>query len=501
MEAKSAAMPEISRHTLSKEAKQENRGAGVAWSWGWKGAASWGPAGLSALGFLGTKAGLLALGLSGTAVAVGVGVAGLNVLGPHGSGGGLQSIFALRAKEPAVEQSADPGAGDGTSRSLQYLQDANAGGEGPGQGAEAAPADDARASLPPESSAAPVGTSAPLSASAPAATQRLPALAKGGLTSLSGSASAGRSSADAVLSVPARGKASGALARFGGSISRLGAVAPRAAGPRQGLAFPQLAAVRRDHARADSSPRAGCTYDGCGSGIFGTEGGAPAGQGQRGPADSSPPPTRGSITVVDEKPRQPPPPGPARDVTPFKKALQKVQTLILVAAGLMLIAGKIMDGSIFFLNPANALVVAFARFLALAALLMALSAVLMGAYIAAAPYGQRIAGAIVVLMGGLVAYHAWQFLKATANSGAISSNLESMDLIARASGALVLVGMVGLYLAKPKQYPETKFRGGEAPDFGMSAPARLPDPPGRIPGPLKMDFDEGIISVNYTQTS
>lgn len=402
-----------------------------------------GAGGVAGGGLLATKAGLVGLILVGTTVAGGLGMVGYKVFGggAGAEGEGAYSIF--EAKPPQAEGSEGSGSasgkgGDGTSDSLNMFAKANLTEEPKAEEApvEATPAE-------PTVNAVAGSATAPInhgSASSPAASPKLAGGPRiGGMSG--GGGGGGGSSASSSLGSGAAGLNAGGGR---GSLSAMGRSDGRAGGGGRGIAnarrrgsgMRQLGAIMKDNRGARSSAAAGRTYDGgqtSGSAI-GPEGGTPqggTGQGGRGASGSMGQPTPSSGPQETEPPPTPP---PAKNVTPYQKALEKAQMYLMIGMALLFLADKIGK---------TGWGKGIAQIMKLAAAGFGAMAMKIGFDIAFGEFAQPLQGAAMILGGG--------FLVAAVVAEAAGVTGADLELLMTLAKFVPMAALAVGFLSPPKE--------------------------------------------------
>jgi hypothetical protein len=442
--------------------------------------------GLTSGGLLATKAGLMALILAGTTVAGGIGLIGYRLFGPGadptGAGDNLQ-LFAPKPKAGQNGGQSTDAPKDGSSASLQYLNQANHPAEAaPDAAANAAPPGAAGAAA--GSAAAAAGKGAGAANGAAGGNAPMPTMPKlGALPALPGGGGGGSAaSASVVSSKPAGTSASsrGGLSDFkGNAAAKAGASSGRAisgfhAGGAVGQAF---GALHDNGTSAQSSQSAGHTYDGAptgGSNIGGN--GTPIGgtgvPGANG-ASAQPQSLNGPTNTSNISPAPPGP--PATDVCPWQESIHVAQGLLGMGALLLFVMSKVGKNPIAY-YALNAAVAAIAA-----------GVIVLGAKISGGAYGQTLQGSILMAAGAglMVAAAMAGFMRGGASktptsvagtagatgtagaAGAASSGsgfLGGLPAYMYLAGGAALLGIVGTMMMPPKTYPSTDFSNGIPPD-------------------------------------
>lgn len=431
-------------------------------------------------GLLATKAGLLALVLTGTTLAGGIGMVGYKLFGPGDSdqAGGNLSIFQPKPKEAA----SDPKAADvkdGNSASLDFFAKANSG----------ALKEDAPAGAPNPSDAASAGAAASADAAASgagsahadaSASKPMAGLGKkfgelsknlgSGSVAIGGSA-APKSALDvSALASAAKSGQAGAMAGGRGSAATGGrSVAAR---NRSSGAIRQAMGVKGDNRGAASSAAGGKTYDGSAANTGGAIGDSNAIGTEGAGIGASQQKSMAATSSKDTNEYEAPPEPETEDVTPYENEIMTAQIIIGVAALLLVAASLLAKG-----HPLIAQVIG--------GVVAAMGAVVigLGAEIAGSQYGQTLQGGILAAAGaGLVLAGTTAAMGNTlkdakaAEAGTKAGMLGGINTFVLIGGGLALVGLAATMMMPPKSYPSTEFEDGKAPEGMFFSLNGLPPP-------------------------
>ncbi len=447
-------------------------------------------------GLLATKAGLVAMILAGSTVAAGVGLVGYRVFGPNASSDGSENNFALFAPRPKKASTAAapaPGSENGTSPSLNMLNQANsvgASGSASG-GAAAAPADQVAGAASSGGAANSADGGTAMSDSAGGAHGPMPNIAKFGPlgASTGGGGGAAVSSAIPGSGQPHGGEVASASSKgnLSGMAGKLGAGARAAAMSRSfsrggSGAVGQAFSAMGDQARgtAASSYAAGRTYDGSagvGGSSIGPSAGLPSipggGPGAQAAATSMPNAANQNGSQI-----QPPPTPAAVNVTPWQGDINAAEMLTGIAIALILLKKTIVGGFLkqgaLTMNPE-----AKAAAMVISAIITAigLAVIALGARISGGPYGQLLQGRCLAAAGlGLIIAGAGMFVSdsgitdstSTESQGLASNSsfMSGMSMYVIVGGGLSLLTLAGAALSPKQSYPSTDFNNGIAPGQG-----------------------------------
>ena len=303
--------------------------------------------GLAGGGLLATKAGLIALILVGTGVAGGIGLVGYRLFGPGGDGTGSGDNLQVFAPKPKEAASADGASKDGSSASLQMLNQGNAQPKEPDAAASAAPKDATAADAANSASAAAAAATGPLNKAGNAGNGVNKGLMKnsgkfGALSTPGGGGGSGASASSApakpVVDLGAKGSLSGF--KKGSGAATAGGTSRSLAKRFGGAAQQGFGVLANNKGSVASSAAGGQTYDGAGNGGSNIGGGTPIG----GFGDSA-----GAATKVptafkgpnDSNTSTSVPPPVGVPACPWQNEIQKAQMLIGIGAALLMVASML----------------------------------------------------------------------------------------------------------------------------------------------------------------
>ncbi|MBI3505147.1 MAG: hypothetical protein HY059_09915 [Proteobacteria bacterium] len=366
------------------------------------GAAAWGRVGHGALfgGLLATKTGLIALVLASTTVAAGVGIVG-NQIGVFGvadeARDGMPSLFESFGRRRTAQ--APPSATKAAAASsLGYVANANKGQLSPGE--EAAQTQTAAADA--AAIGVPDNNNAPANVSAHAKIGSMKGFANSDVAGGSTQAAAARAASAAGGESDTHGTGPGKLSSYR-AVTKATAVPVHTALAGKKSALSQAQGVRNDNmsvlrSHTPSTQAAGATYDGAGraqsigSASSITGGGVGAG------GNGIDPGVRPNGDVSTRNLPPPPQPGPAKELTPWKWAVN-------VAMGALAVAVLALFAAMFLKKQGNLMMAKIAAGVATAAAGVATA---MGVMIMTT-YKQMSQGMIWTLAGGaLAAFAAYQ---------------------------------------------------------------------------------------------
>jgi hypothetical protein len=434
-------------------------------------------------GLLATKAGIIALAVMGSAVAGGIGLAGYKMFGPGEADkvGGNLSLFAPKPAQTVDANALAPVNADGSSTSLDMMAQSaakdKAADAAASASADVAPSD-TTADDPGREAAAAAAAQREAEAKAQAAgainsgggagalgsmgkglanVKKLGALSGasgGGASTTAGSGAGGRPGDN--LANAARSGGTSAFSK-GGPGAKTNSFGRSALGKGGRGVNAQLKSVLGDHQRGNtqSSFAAGKTYDGGatqGGSAIGPEGGL-IGMDGVGSGDGATNKSTPSNQIQQQKEIEPPTPKPKKSYSPWSKALERAQMLMLMAAALAFAASKLPPGP-------------WAQYgrMIIGGLIMVIAGHIcqIAGQITAGEHSQKTLASLVYLtgvgalvMGGKVmaSFNNSPEADATANAGRFP---EPMIL----GGGLMVVGLIGTMFNKPKQI---ELKPGEDP--------------------------------------
>ena len=521
-------MPEI-KGVINKEPERDKKkagllarlfggggsgGSGLGGIGGFGGGAGGGMGGLAGGGILATKAGLIALLLAGTTVAGGIGMLGYRLFGPGADSAASGDNLQLFSPKPKDAPSADGqgAAKDGTSASLQYLNQANKTPTAADAGANGAIKDATAANA--------VGGSASDAAAAGGAgaankigdtgngVAKGTAMLKnkaafGTLTGPGGGAGGGGAASSAPKSSGDLAGSKGSLGGFkkAGAAAVSGGSAHALAGRHIMGAAQQGFAVLSNQKGAGSSAAAGQTYDGAaggGSNIGGA--GTPiGGAGSTTGAGAAQPTSLNAPANPSNNPNIPTPAG--QPLCPWQNAIKTAQMLLALGGVLLFVMSMLHSG------PQSVVKMIIGSIVAMIGTMI----IGIGAQVATGQYGQKLQGGVLAAAGaGLTAAAIWAMMSddkkkdstshentttttgpektdpvtgvktqsvdiaKTTSGGASTGFLSSINPYVLLGGGAVLIGIAGTMMAPPTTYPPSTFGGHPPPDLHMWGYQELP---------------------------
>ncbi|MFI5346935.1 MAG: hypothetical protein ACHQ51_11230 [Elusimicrobiota bacterium] len=497
-------VPEIKRE-VNKETDKDKKKAGLlarlfggGSEGGALGSGSLGGGGFgSALGgggILATKAGLIALIVAGTTVAGGIGLVGYRLFGPgQDSGGGDNlSVFAPKPKDEQGS-GAQNAPQDGSSKSLDFVSQANSQAKAPEVAPAEAPKDATAASAATAADASAAAARGAINAAGNSGNGVNKGLAKEGkfgkLTSSFGGGAAlsggGGSSASAngAGKSPAEMAASrnGSLGAMKKGVAESGggrAIASRKSGRALGQAFSSL----KDGRGAATSFGAGKTFDGSATtsgGTSGPEAGA-IGAGPAGTADGGAPKALPSNKDTGTKEFKAPPTPDATMVAPWQGAINSAQMMLAAGALLLFLMGKVK--------------IPWLRYV-IGAIVLALGVaiVALGGKISGGQWGQKFQGNVLAAAGvGLSAAAVMAMVsvgdapKTTGADGTTTIDTASeaknagVDMLGGINpyvllgGGAAIIGVAACQMKPPAKHPASDFENGKVPDAGFFGYQQFP---------------------------
>ncbi len=445
--------------------------------------------GLAGGGLLATKAGLLAVVLTGTTVAGGIGLVGYRLFGPGGSdtNGGDGSNLQLFAPKPKADQNAEGVAKDGTSQSLTMLSGANTTPKAADAAASAASKDAAAASATSAASGTGAATG-PINKAGDTGNgvnKGLKNAAKFGALTAPGGGGGGGASANSAVKAPVVDASKGVLSSMkkGSGASVTGGSA-HALASRKGFgaanqAFGALAANKG----AQSSTAAGAVYDGEATSGSNIGGGTPIGGAGKETGAAGPAQPQSINGPADSNTSSAPPTPTWAPACPWQDQITKAQMLIGVAVALLLVA-KLLGHTGYGLIATKIIggIVALIGVLVIA----------VGAQISGGPYGQKLQGGLLAAAGvgltiaGVSAGMASSDADATSSSSSAPAPTQTTSALGSGSsggsgggmlggidpfillgGGLALAGLAGTMLKPPVTYPAQDANDPNWPKGGL----------------------------------